>query len=235
MALATSLRRHRRRPMGADSGQLGRFRRSDLLTVGIEQRLGEMPIPSRSRASPTRTGRKVDFDALLARKPTLLALVYYQLPQSLHPGAQWRDFLRSPTCAARWAMDSRSSWSASIRRKRRRWPRRKKTVYLRRYSRGEERVTAEWSFLVGDQHGTSINWPMAVGYRYRYRPRHPAPVRPRQRNHNARRCAGPRGRNISWGSNIRRWKSRRRCNWHKTAGLVRPCSNSCCFVTVIIR
>ena len=52
--------------------------RNDLLTVGIEQHLGQ-EIP-KGLTFTDSTGAKVDLDSLLSRKPTLLALVYYECP-----------------------------------------------------------------------------------------------------------------------------------------------------------
>ncbi len=51
---------------------------SDLTTIGIDQRLGEQ-VPA-GLSFTNSQGKPVDLDALLARKATILVLVYYGCP-----------------------------------------------------------------------------------------------------------------------------------------------------------
>jgi protein SCO1/2 len=139
--------------------------RDDLLTVGIQQRLGNQ-IPDNLTFTDS-TGRLVDFHALLARKPTLLALVYYQCPNlctlvlngSVSSVADLRRTVGDGFQVVVVSIDPTETPSLAAQ---------KKATYLRRYSRGQNQ-DEEWSFLVGDEKNIR-QLADAVGYRYRYDP-----------------------------------------------------------------
>jgi protein SCO1/2 len=131
--------------------------------LGYEQKLGAT-IPA-GLVFTDSTGARVPLDSLLARKPTLLALVYYNCPnlctlvlngmvsslndlrRDVGDGFQVVVVSIDPTETPALAAE-------------------KKATYVRRYSRGQ---TADWTFLVGDD--ASIHrLADAVGYRYAFDP-----------------------------------------------------------------
>ena len=138
---------------------------ADLKTIGIDQRLGEQ-VPGGLKFTDS-TGAPVDFDALLARKPTILALVYYDCPnlctlvlnglvlslndlrRDVGDGFQVVAVSIDPTETSALAAE-------------------KKKTYLRRYGRGAIAGT-DWHFLTGDATNIAA-LAAAVGYRYRYDP-----------------------------------------------------------------
>jgi protein SCO1/2 len=137
----------------------------DLQTIGIDQRLGAS-VPG-GLTFTNSDGAPINFDQLLARKPTVLALVYFDCPnlctlvlngmvlsladlrRDVGDGFQVVVVSIDPTETPALAAD-------------------KKTVYLRRYARGTNQPE-EWHFLTGDQANIS-KLAAAVGYRYRYDP-----------------------------------------------------------------
>ena len=137
--------------------------RDDLLTVGIQQRLGNQ-IPDNLTFTDS-TGRLVDFRTLLARKPALLALVYYQCPNlctlvlngSVSSVADLRRTVGDGFQVVVVSIDPTETPALAAQ---------KKATYLRRYSRGQNQ-DKEWSFLVGDEKNIR-QLADAVGYRYRY-------------------------------------------------------------------
>ena len=139
--------------------------RDDLLTVGIQQRLGNH-IPDHLTFTDS-TGHPVDLHALLARKPTLLALVYYQCPNlctlvlngSVSSVADLRRTVGDGFQIVVVSIDPNETPALAAE---------KKASYLRRYSRGENQ-DQEWSFLVGDEKEIR-QLADAVGYHYRYDP-----------------------------------------------------------------
>lgn len=139
--------------------------RDDLITVGIDQRIGGL-IP-KGLTFTDSNGHRVDFSDLIARKPTLLALVYYQCPNlctlvlngMVSSVADLRRTVGDGFQIVVVSIDP--SETAELAAK-------KKKAYLRRYSRGENQES-EWTFLVGDQSNIS-SLAQSVGYRYRYDP-----------------------------------------------------------------
>jgi protein SCO1/2 len=138
---------------------------SDLTTIGIDQRLGEQ-VPA-GLAFTNSDGQPVDFDALLARKPTILALVYYNCPNlctlvlnglvlSL---ADLRRDVGDGFQVVVVSFDPSETPALAAE---------KKKTYLLRYARGENQAQA-WHFLVGDPENIG-RLAAAVGYRYRYDP-----------------------------------------------------------------
>ncbi len=82
------------------------------------------------------------------KHPAILSLVYYNCPMLC---SEELDGLASALEMVKLTpgKDFESSSSASIRARRRRWPRAKKAFYLKRYGRPE---TADgWHFLTGQQ------------------------------------------------------------------------------------
>lgn len=137
----------------------------DLQTIGIDQRLGKQVPPGLKFTNSD--GQPVDLDALLARKPTILALVYYDCPnlctlvlngmvlslidlrRDVGDGFQVVVVSIDPTETPAMAAQ-------------------KKATYLRRYARSAHH-SQEWHFLTGDQ-ADITKLAAAVGYRYRYDP-----------------------------------------------------------------
>jgi protein SCO1/2 len=137
--------------------------KNDLQTIGIDQRIGEH-VPT-GLVFTNSDGAPVDFDQLLARKPTILALVYYDCPNLctlvlnglvLSLADLRRDVGDGFQVVVVSIDPTETSADAAA----------KKTTYLRRYSRGESQ---EWHFLTGDQANIG-KLAAAVGYRYRYDP-----------------------------------------------------------------
>ena len=139
--------------------------RSDLLTVGIDQRLGE-EIP-KDLVFTDSTGRQVNFNTLITRKPTLLAMVYYECPNLctlvlngvVSSVADLRHTVGDGFQIVVVSFDPAETAQLAAQ---------KKVSYLRRYSRGDHQE-AEWSFLVGDENNIH-RLADAVGFRYRYDP-----------------------------------------------------------------
>jgi protein SCO1/2 len=137
--------------------------RNDLTQVGIEQHLGER-VP-KGLTFVNSDGTRVDLDALLARKPALLALVYYDCPNlctlvlngMISSVADLRRTVGDGFQIVVVSIDPTESPALAAK---------KKSTYLRRYSRGVDQ-TREWSFLVGDPENIR-RLADAVGYRYRY-------------------------------------------------------------------
>jgi protein SCO1/2 len=137
----------------------------DLLTIGIDQRLGAQ-VPAGLRFTDS-TGEPVDFDTLLARKPTILTLVYYNCPNLctlvlngvvLSMGDLRRD-LGNGFQVVSVSIDPGETPAQAAQ---------KKTTYLRRYGRGGT-ADENWHFLTGDPADIAA-LAAAVGYRYRYDP-----------------------------------------------------------------
>jgi protein SCO1/2 len=139
--------------------------RNDLLSIGIDQRLGSV-IPQ-GLIFTDSTGQKVNLSDLMARKPTLLALVYYNCPNlctlvlngTVSSVADLRRTVGDGFQIVVVSIDPNETAALAAR---------KKATYLKRYSRGENEAK-EWSFLVGDQANIQ-RLADAVGYRYRYDP-----------------------------------------------------------------
>jgi protein SCO1/2 len=137
----------------------------ELKSVGIEQRLGDQ-IPA-GLVFTDSTGEKIDLSALAARKPTLLALVYYNCPNLctlvLNGMVSSLEDLRRPVGDGFQvivvSIDPTETPALAAQ---------KKATYLLRYSKGH-RQAQEWSFLIGDQTNIS-RLADAVGYHYRYDP-----------------------------------------------------------------
>lgn len=138
---------------------------TDLRTIGIDQRLGQQ-IPGGFHFTDSN-GTSVDFDALLARKPTVLALVYYDCPNlctlvlnglvlSL---ADLRRDVGDGFQVVAVSIDPSETPALAAQ---------KKSTYLRRYARSGS-AGQEWHFLTGDQ-ADITKLAEAVGYRYRYDP-----------------------------------------------------------------
>ena len=160
LCLSTSL--HADSPFTSPPGS-STLSRADLLTVGIQQRLGN-EIPDNLTFTDS-TGRPVDFHALLGRKPTLLLLVYYECPNlctlvlngTVSSVADLRRTVGDGFQIVVVSIDPTETPILAAQ---------KKTTYLRRYSRGQDQNN-EWSFLVGDEKNIQ-QLADAVGYRYRY-------------------------------------------------------------------
>jgi protein SCO1/2 len=137
--------------------------RNDLVNIGIEQRLGNQ-IPGALNFTDS-TGQVVDFDALLNRKPTLLALVYYDCPNlctlvlngMISSVADLRRTVGNGFQIVVVSIDPTETPKLAAQ---------KKTLYLKRYSRGQNQ-DQEWSFLIGDKKNIQ-QLANAVGYHYKY-------------------------------------------------------------------
>ncbi len=138
---------------------------NDLKDVGIEQHVGGQ-IPGNLTFTDS-SGQSVNFNELIARKPTLLALVYYHCPNlctlvlnaTVESVADLRRDVGDGFQIVVVSIDPTESPELAAQ---------KKAVYLLRYSRGRNQ-DQEWSFLVGDEHNVRA-LTSAVGYRYRYDP-----------------------------------------------------------------
>jgi protein SCO1 len=137
----------------------------DLKQIGIVQHLGaELP---RGLMFTDSTGQSVNLSNLMARKPTLLALVYYDCPNlctlvlnaTVASVADLRRTVGDGFQIVVVSIDSTETPALAAQ---------KKAAYLLRYSRGEDQ-NREWSFLVGDERNIRA-LADAVGYRYRYDP-----------------------------------------------------------------
>lgn len=137
----------------------------DIRAVGIEQKLG-VALP-RGLVFTDSDGTRVDFNALVTRKPTLLALVYYNCPNLctlvLNGMVESLDDLRRPVGDGFQivVLSIDPSETAALAAE-------KRKSYLRRYSHGAE-TNADWTFLVGDESNIR-RLADAVGYHYRYDP-----------------------------------------------------------------
>jgi len=137
----------------------------DIRAVGIEQKLGAA-LPH-GLAFTDSDGKRVDFNALAARKPTLLALVYYNCPNLctlvLNGMVASLDDLRRPVGDGFQVVvvSIDPSETAALAAE-------KKKAYLRRYSHGAA-TGADWTFLIGDE-ANIRSLAEAVGYHYRYDP-----------------------------------------------------------------
>jgi protein SCO1/2 len=137
----------------------------DLATIGVDQRLGEQ-VPAGLKFTDSK-GQPVDFDALLARKPTILALVYYNCPNlctivlnaMVLSLADLRRDVGDGFQVVAVSIDPSETPALAAQ---------KKAVYLRRYARGTNQ-DQEWHFLLGKQ-ADITKLAAAVGYRYRYDP-----------------------------------------------------------------
>jgi protein SCO1/2 len=145
--------------------QTSTLSRSDLLSVGIDQRLGsEIP---KGLVFTDSTGKTVNLSDLLSRKPTLLALVYYNCPNLCTlvlngTVSSVADLRRTVGDGFQIVVVSIDPTETAVLAEQ------KKATYLKRYSRGKYQEQ-EWSFLVGDQ--TNIErLADAVGYHYKYDP-----------------------------------------------------------------
>jgi protein SCO1/2 len=137
----------------------------DLLTIGIDQRLGEQ-VPAGLKFTDSN-GAPIDFDTLLARKPTVLALVYYDCPNlcTIVLNAlvlSLADLRRDVGDGFQVVVVSIDPSETPI------LAAEKKKTYLQRYARGAN-ADQEWHFLTGDQ-ANITKLAAAVGYRYRYDP-----------------------------------------------------------------
>jgi protein SCO1/2 len=138
---------------------------ADLKSVGIAQHLGrEIP---RNLVFTDSTGQRINFSELVGRKPTLLALVYYNCPNlctlvlnaTVSSMADLRRTVGDGFQIVVVSIDPTETPAQAAQ---------KKAAYLLRYSRGVNQ-DKEWSFLVGDD--ASIHQLAdAVGYRYLYDP-----------------------------------------------------------------
>lgn len=137
----------------------------DIQTIGIDQRLGKQ-IPPGLRFTDSN-GTAVDFDALVARKPAVLALVYYNCPNLctlvlnglVLSMADLRRNVGDGFQVIVVSIDPNETPALAAE---------KKATYLRRYARSAV-TSPDWHFLIGDQ--TNITeLAAAVGYRYRYDP-----------------------------------------------------------------
>lgn len=137
--------------------------RTDLAAIGIQQRIGKQVPPG--LVFTDSTGRQINFDRLLARKPTLLALVYYNCPNLctlvLNGMVASVDDLKRPVGDGFQivvvSIDPAETPALASQ---------KKATYLQHYARGQNQE-AEWSFLVGDERNIH-QLADAVGYHYRY-------------------------------------------------------------------
>ena len=145
--------------------QSSHLSQDDLRTIGIDQRLGQQIPPGLEFTDST--GARVNFSRLLSRKPTVLALVYFDCPNLctlvlngmiLSLGDLRRDVGNGFQVVVVSIDPSETPVLAA----------QKKATYLRRYSRGPN-AAKEWYFLVGDQPNIT-RLAAAVGYRYRYDP-----------------------------------------------------------------
>lgn len=135
----------------------------ELKSVGIEQRLGAQ-VPHGLTFTDS-TGAKVDFDKLLARKATILVLVYYDCPNlctlvlngMVATLADLRRTVGDGFQVVVVSIDPTEKPALAAE---------KKSAYLLRYSRGAD-AAHEWSFLVGDEANIK-SLADAVGYHYRY-------------------------------------------------------------------
>jgi len=137
----------------------------DLKQIGIVQHVGA-DIPH-GLAFTDSTGRSVNLSELMARKPTLLALVYYNCPNlctlvlnsTVASVADLKRTVGDGFQVVVVSIDPTETTALAAQ---------KKATYLLRYSRGQDQER-EWSFLVGDEHNIRA-LAEAVGYRYRYDP-----------------------------------------------------------------
>lgn len=138
---------------------------NQLKDIGIEQHVGAS-IP-RDLVFTDSTGQRVNFSELVARKPTLLALVYYDCPNlctlvlnaTVASVADLRRTVGDGFQIVVVSIDPAETPQLAAQ---------KKASYLLRYSRGQDQ-DREWSFLVGNQRNIQA-LAEAVGYRYRYDP-----------------------------------------------------------------
>jgi protein SCO1 len=155
-------------PLRGDDSQLlqtSGLSPDQLRDIGIEQHVGAS-IP-RDLVFTDSTGQRVNLSELVARKPTLLALVYYDCPNlctlvlnaTVASVADLRRTVGDGFQIVVVSIDPTETPELAAQ---------KKATYLLRYSRGQDQ-DHEWSFLVGDQHNIQA-LAEAVGYRYRYDP-----------------------------------------------------------------
>ena len=135
--------------------------RTQLLSVGIDQRLGNHI--SKGLTFTESDGKAIQFDSLISQKPTILALVYYQcpnlctlvlnglvvsvqdLPAKVGEGYQVVVVSIDPTETVEMAAQ-------------------KKKTYVRRYGLGSN-PGADWHFLIGEDSQIRA-LADAVGYKY---------------------------------------------------------------------
>ncbi len=150
-------------PLSAATPSPSSLSREDLQTVGIEQHLGRQILEN--LVFTDSIGQTVNFSSLLSRKPTLLALVYYDCPNlctlvlngMVSSVADLRRTVGDGFQIVVVSIDPTETPALAAQ---------KKSTYLLRYSRGQHQEQ-EWSFLVGDQTNIS-RLADAVGYHYRY-------------------------------------------------------------------
>jgi len=133
--------------------------------IGIEQRLGASIPPN--LVFTNSDGQKINLNALVARKPTLLALVYYNCPNLCTlvlnaTVASVADLRRTVGDGFQIVVVSIDPTETPV------LAAQKKAAYLLRYSRGQNQER-EWSFLVGSEANIRA-LANAVGYRYQYDP-----------------------------------------------------------------
>lgn len=151
--------------MGAPATEVGSLPREQLAEVGIEQRLGQA-VPT-GLVFTDANGRRVRLGDLLARKPTVLALVYYECPNLctlvlngvVRCAAQLRQPVGDGFQIVAISIDPSETPQLAAE---------KKATYLRRYGRAEGHAD-DWHFLVGDA-ANIRSLAGAVGYGYRFDP-----------------------------------------------------------------
>ncbi len=143
--------------------------RQELLDIGFRQRLGaQVPMDLTFTDS---TGKPIQLGTLLARKPTVLALVYFDCPNLCT--VVLNALVQSLADLRRSAGDGFQVVVVSIDpREKPALAAEKKASYLRLYGRGEPAQREDaWHFLVSGVDPDAVErLAAAIGYRYRFDP-----------------------------------------------------------------